>query len=187
MNRIICIDPGHGKPWPGAVFGFIKESEFVLNIAAHLAGELQKRGYFVVKTRYSNFALVSEREKLVEDLNTRAQIANMFKANIFISLHFNAHENHAANGVESWYFQGSVKGRHLAECIQNQLIKKFKMRNRGIKGTNKLIVLRKTLMPAVLIELGFISNPKDREIMASSDYPQNAACAIADGVDSYFQ
>ncbi|AZR72542.1 hypothetical protein BBF96_03570 [Anoxybacter fermentans] len=183
MKRIICIDPGHGEPWPGAVFGDIKESEFCLDVGNFLSRELQRRGHIVVQTRYTSSAIVPGR--LTEDLTRRAEIANQIEADIFLSLHFNSHPNHEANGVETWYFKHSTKGRYLAELIQNQLIKKFKMRNRGIKGSRGLIVLKKTLMPAVLIELGFITNPRDRNIMTASVYPERVACAIADGVEIF--
>lgn len=185
-KKIVCIDPGHGQPWPGAVYANILESDFVLNIAEKLAAEIQKRDYIVARTRHAKEALFDSKDKLNQDLLMRTRIANIFNADIFISIHFNAFQNHRASGIETWHFYQSSKGKRLAENIQSQLVANFQMRDRGVKETSKFVVLKKTIMPAILIELGFITSPDDRKILTSADYPELAARAIADGIDNYF-
>ncbi len=114
---------------------------------------------------------------------------NNSDANIFFSIHCNAAEAEAANGTETWACAGSYRGSMLANCIQSQLVNALDTTDRGVKiatpGVNGLYVLTNTAMPAVLVELAFITNPGDEEILANA---QDAmARAVARGITDYEQ
>lgn len=115
--------------------------------------------------------------------------ANASDADIFVSIHCNAAETEEANGTETWACAGSYRGSMLANCIQCQLVDALDTTDRGVKiatpGVNGLYVLTNTDMPAVLVELAFITNPGDEDILANT---QDAlARAVARGVTDYEQ
>ena len=98
--------------------------------------------------------------------------ANKLEADLFISIHCNSVESPYAEGTETWYCSGSEAGRLLAECIQDQIVDSMNTVDRGIKeavpGKNGLYVLTNTDMPAVLVELAFISNEDDEKLLRNN-------------------
>ncbi len=118
-------------------------------------------------------------------LRVRVEQANAFGADLFISIHTNAAENPSATGSEALvYSPSSTVAREVGERILTQLNLITGLRNRGIVYRPGLYVLRRTVMPAVLVEIGFITNPTDAELMAYS--PQLFADAIYRGVLQYY-
>ena len=150
----ICIDPGHGGYDPGAVNHNVgvTEKALALKIAALLGGELASRGYDVFFTR--------ELDTFIP-LGFRTKIANNEKADLFISVHLNAAADPAAQGIETWYYEGSRESERLAAIVQRELKDQFLAKNRGIKSTRGFYVLKHTAMPAILVETGFITNDHD--------------------------
>ena len=149
----ICIDPGHGGRDSGAVADGLKEKTPALTISLILAELLELAGYEVIMTR--------RKDEFVE-LQNRANIANRKGADLFVSVHHNSFTDSEANGIETYYFEGSNEGHRIAEIIQDNLIGYSGWTNRGVK-TAEFSVLRNTRMPAVLLEIGFISNSNERE------------------------
>ena len=113
--------------------------------------------------------------------------ANNLNADLFISIHCNSVESPYAEGTETWYCAGSSDGKHLAECIQSQIVDHLGIVDRGVKmatpGKNGLYVLTNTDMPAVLVELAFISNEDDEKLLRNEQ--DEFARAIARGVTDY--
>ena len=113
--------------------------------------------------------------------------ANKLEADLFISIHCNSVESPYAEGTETWYCSGSEAGRLLAGCIQDQIVDSMNTVDRGIKeavpGKNGLYVLTNTDMPAVLVELAFISNEDDEKLLRNNQ--DDFARAIARGVTDY--
>ena len=120
----ICIDPGHGGYDPGAVNHNVgvTEKALSLKIAALLGGELASRGYDVFFTR--------ELDTFIP-LGFRTKIANNEKADLFISIHLNAAADPAAQGIETWYYEGSRESERLAAIVQRELKDQFLAKNRG--------------------------------------------------------
>lgn len=145
-----CIDDGHGGSDSGAVDGSRYEKTDNKRIGDKVRALLKYNGENVFSTRV-NDEYVS--------LDKRCEIANVGKANYFISLHRNSFSN-SANGLESYNYPRDTKGRGLATNIQNSILEKVPFTNRGIKEAT-FRVLVGTNMTAVLIELGFISNSGD--------------------------
>ena len=137
----ICIDPGHGGYDPGAVNHNVgvTEKALSLKIAALLGGELASRGYDVFFTR--------ELDTFIP-LGFRTKIANNEKADLFISIHLNAAADPAAQGIETWYYEGSRESERLAAIVQRELKDQFLAKNRGVKSTRGFYVLKHTAMPA---------------------------------------
>ena len=139
----ICIDPGHGGYDPGAVNHNVgvTEKALSLKIAALLGGELASRGYDVFFTR--------ELDTFIP-LGFRTKIANNEKADLFISIHLNAAADPAAQGIETWYYEGSRASERLAAIVQRELKDQFLAKNRGVKSTRGFYVLKHTAMPAFM-------------------------------------
>lgn len=177
----VFLNPGHapiGHPDPGAVNEEtgLRESDVALAVGKSAASYLNAAGV--------------ETELLQSDsLEEICEAANTSDANIFVSIHCNAAEAEEANGTETWACAGSYRGGMLANCIQRELVDALGTTDRGVKiatpGVNGLYVLTNTDMPAVLIELAFITNPRDENILA---HDQDAlARAVARGVTDYEQ
>ena len=178
---LIAIDPGHGGSDPGAVGpAGTKEKEHTLAISLYLRNLLAQAGHGVVLTRDTDCDVAAPDATAGEELQARVDIANQAGADMFISVHINAAVNPAAQGGETWYYQ---TGRELARCLQAQ-ISRLGLRDRGIKQAN-FYVLRQTDMPAVLVELGFITNPAEEALISSDPFRLQAAAAIADGIEAW--
>lgn len=177
-EKIIVLDPGHGGRDPGAVFKGIKEKDLNLKIAARL--------YLLLKSQVRKVKMTRTNDRYLS-LKKRVKVANKYKANIFISIHCNAAASKKVNGIETLYYPGSIKGKSLAKEIQLSLIEKLKRRDREIKERADLFVLKYTIMPAVLIECGFMSSPEERELLSNEKYKEDIATAILGGVKNYFE
>lgn len=170
----VCIDAGHGGKDPGAAGGATTEKQIALDVANRVAQKLQNSGIAVVMTRDSDYFV---------ELSDRAKIANNAGAEVFVSIHCNS-ASAEATGTEAWIYPGTTDDRRLAEDILQKLTARTGFRNRGVKEEN-FAVLRLTECPAVLVELGFISNPREEQIMKTFDYQDEASTAIAEGIKEY--
>ncbi len=177
MKKIV-IDPGHGGSDPGAVGkSGLRESDVALKVSLKVEMILSDLGFSVRLTRPSNTYV---------PLRTRAEIANHEQADLFVSVHCNAAENKSAQGVETFHYPTSKNGKVLAEILQERLVGLGGRKNRGVKTAN-FLVLRETFMPAVLVELGFISNSEEESVLNSNSYQEICANAIAQAVRRYFE
>ena len=172
--KIICIDPGHGGKDPGACAGGVREKDIALDVAKKIRVNLRAAGYSVILTR--------ETDVFVE-LSDRARMANSAKAGLYVSIHCNSVEDNArATGMEVYHYtRASEASKRAARVIYDKLLPVCGLRGRGVKSQD-LAVLRETAMPAVLVELGFISNDGDRAKLVSEEWQDDAAQAIADGI-----
>lgn len=173
----IFIDPGHGGEDPGAVNTEYNISEATINldVAKKLDVILKNRGYETKLSRDGNYYV---------SLSKRAEMANNWYANYFVSIHCNSAADSSANGTETLYYLTSKKGEALANEVQVQLILQNGLRDRGIKPRN-LAVLRLTNMPAILVELAFISNNNEAYLLSQSSFQDKCALGIADGLTQY--
>lgn len=169
----IVIDAGHGGFDNGARYQDRREKDDNLRLALAVGQLLEQRGYNVIYTR-TNDIYQSPYEK--------AEIANDAGADYFISFHRNSGENdNTYNGVQTLIYGGNERAEALAESINREL-EKTGFVNLGIDERTGLVVLRRTEMPAVLIEAGFINNDKDNRIF--DDNFEAVAQAIADGIEN---
>lgn len=170
----IYIDAGHGGKDPGAIGNGLKEKDITLSVALKVATILQRHKISVVQSRTTDTFL---------SLTERTNKANKANANIFVSIHANAFGNNQAQGVETFSYPNSRNGARLSKYIQdNILAAKLYTKNRGTKTAN-FAVLRQTKMPAALVEMGFITNSQDADLLKNKQ--NEFAQAIAKGILQY--
>ena len=175
----IYIDPGHGGSDPGAVGKKSLEKNLVLQISLMLGKILRDAGLIIHYTREGDTRL-SESDRT--DLSARAKVANQARADYFISLHCNANAGTPGAGIETYVYGRGGEAERLAKSVQASLVAATGLNNRGVKVEN-FAVIRETNMPAILVEMGFINNPLEEQLLI--DRPELFAKAIATGVLEY--
>lgn len=175
----IVIDPGHEGKDPGAVYAGYKEKDITLPIALYLGGFLSSTSH---EANLKINCIYTRTADVYVPLRDRVFIANSMKADAFISIYFNASPKHNARGEEIWIYPGSIKSAKLADSIATYIDEIVPGKFRGIKES-KFYVLKKTKMPAILIEVGFIDNPNTP--LHSYHTQIRAAFLIASGIKKY--
>lgn len=178
----IFIDPGHGGPDPGAVGNGVTEEYVNLNVSLELARLLRNAGFDVRVYRTTSDENVLENKNA--DLRNRAQTANNWGADYFISIHTNSSVNPAAQGAEVYVYRLGGTSERLGKAILRSIEEELGSRNRGVMAAN-FAVLRRTNMPAVLVELGYLTNSTEALNLNSPAWQRAVAGAIANGVISY--
>lgn len=179
-GKTIVVDAGHGGKDPGAVNEEInlKEKDLALSIANKLASYLAKAGATVVMTRTDDTYV---------GLTERATIANEVNADIFISVHINSADSTKATGFEVLVYSAVGKAADLGVRVLDRLGSCFpSLPDRGLKERPDLTVLKKTKMPAILVECGFISNSEEATMMSKEENQTKYALAIFEGAMKYF-
>jgi N-acetylmuramoyl-L-alanine amidase len=174
---VVMVDPGHGGKDPGAVgIGGLREKDVILPIAQEVAALLEKQGVQAVLTRNSDYFV---------DLAPRVTMAERVNANLFVSIHANAISlsRPDVNGLETYYFSS---GQRLAQTIHNNILQTVPVQNRGVRRA-RFYVLRKTSMPAVLVEVGFVTGREDSVKLNNPTHRSQVAQAIARGILQYIQ
>lgn len=172
---VIVLDPGHGGRDPGAVgIGGLSETDIVNPMSHRIRDLLEEQGVRVIMTREDNRTV---------DLQPRVELANRVNANLFVSLHANAisMSRPDVNGIETYYFQ---TGEQLARTLHRSLLDATGGPDRGVR-TARFYVLRHTRMPAVLLELGFVTGSQDARRLADPQYREVLSQAIARGILQY--
>ncbi len=173
----IVIDPGHGGSDPGAVSNGLKEADINLAVALLVQDIIENAGINVIMTR--------EDDKFIS-LDNRAGIANKSDAVLFVSIHTNAAESDNISGIETYCYKTGGQSEQLANYIQTSAIGQTGASNRGVKTANYL-VLREADIPAALVEMGFITTGKDRELLQEGEYQGKLADGIAQGILDYLK
>lgn len=174
---IVVVDPGHGGPDPGAVgVGGLREKDIVLDISTQVANLLAKQGVQAVLTRKDDIDL---------DLEPRVQMAEQLRATLFVSIHANSIDMSRPDisGLETYYYDS---GGDLARMIHNSVLEGTGIPDRGVR-TARFYVLRKTSMPSVLVEVGFVTGRDDAARLSNSSYRSQMAAAIVRGILQYIQ
>src|SRR5213082_2419603 len=170
-STTVVIDAGHGGFDHGGIPGQrIPEKEMTLDVAQRLNGLLAASGYRVVMTRDSDVFV---------PLPTRVAIANSYGNAIFVCIHFNSAKRMGAGGIETYFY--SRESLPLASAIHYYVAGGAPSSNRGVRRRG-FYVLRKTTIPAVLVECGFLTNPAEGEYVQTASYRQKLAEEIAAGV-----
>ena len=180
----IYIDQGHNpvNPNAGAEGNGFREQDLVYRIGQETASILRSRGFEVRLSRPTPDTQLGTSS--TTSLQSRVNEANAWGADLFVSLHTNASVIESASGSEAFVFRRNGDAEILAENILEQLEYATGLISRGVFARPGLYVLRKTRMPATLVELGFISNIRDAERMAYS--PQLFAAGVANGISAYY-
>ena len=203
----VIIDPGHGGEYPGASgFGGVSEKKLTLDIARRVRDRLRDTGLMVYLTRDRDRGFSSDRNK---DLIERSRRADYYRADLFVSIHFNASGDHTATGLETYVApatghpataqlvlrQRRISNRTitnqfdaastiLAQYVQKGIVAFAKSVDRGIKRAN-FMVLQNAPCPAILVECGFLSNRQECERILSENFRNALADGIAAGILTY--
>jgi N-acetylmuramoyl-L-alanine amidase len=179
----VVIDAGHGGKDPGAVASDgTKEKDLNLDVAKKLEKHLKAIGFNTIMTRTDDTFI---------ELANRPGLANNNYADFFMSIHFNAFSK-TSNGIETLYYPNEVNNdytlnnRNIAEIFHYELIKATKLGSRGINPRPNLQVLNKSKMPAILAELGFITNPAELALAKSDRYREDCSRALTVSILKYF-
>lgn len=179
-DRIIIIDPGHGGKDPGTVVGTIEEKNIVLKVSTLVTQKLEAAGANVLMTRTGDTYPTRE---------GRVDFSHVNYGEIFVSIHANYANNTAAQGTETYYAKtpGDVyeEDIDLATFVNNQIVKNVNMKDRKVKEM-KYIVIANTNIPAILVELGFLSNSEDRAKLTDDQYVELFAESIYKGILEYY-
>ena len=184
---IIVIDAGHGGRDPGAVAGDVYEKNINLDIAKRLEKLLKQKGYKVIMTRTKDVNLVNWKDNgsyQRASLWQRAQLSKEKNAKLLISIHCNSDRNKVFYGPQTFYHPQSNSGKRLAQSIQEELIQVRDTRRQAIPGDYYL--LNNTSCITVIVELGYLSNAKDRSMLCLPDFQQKFAQAITRGVEKVY-
>jgi N-acetylmuramoyl-L-alanine amidase len=169
---LVVIDAGHGGHDRGGMPGQrVPEKGYTLDVAKRLSTVLQAAGFRTVLTRSSDVFI---------SLGDRCRIANRQRNAIFVSIHFNGASNYDAYGIETYYY-GGRRSASLASAIHRSILSATGTMDRRVRSRG-FYVLRRTSTPAVLCELGFLTNRKEAGRIATAAYRQKLAEGIARGI-----
>lgn len=196
-KNVVFLDPGHGGRDPGAVYNGLREKDLNMSIYRKLRSELEKLGYTVLTSRDSDV--------YVDYVTERSEMVNKTDADVFISIHFNATGVPGANrsGVETYIYEPDEditprinkvahddptrlsESKRLADNIHNSVVSVAGANDRGVHGSN-YAVLRETVKPAVLLELGYIDSPEYKKI-SDDKYQNKLVEGIVTGLRNFYK
>ncbi|MHB8125043.1 MAG: N-acetylmuramoyl-L-alanine amidase family protein [Desulfitobacteriaceae bacterium] len=191
-KHVVMIDAGHGGYDPGAITSQgIYEKKINLQIALKVRDLLEPSGVTTLLTRDEDEDYVPDgvKGKITKkqiDLNYRIAKAVEARADIFVSIHVNSNEAARNSGAETFYHFSSEEGKTLAVSIQQELVKISGM-NRRVAKPGDFYIIKNTSMPAIIVEVGYLSNVAERKKLQQSWYQEQVARGIAKGIANYFE
>lgn len=181
----VVIDSGHGGDDPGKI-GVNEALEKDINLAIALKVEkiLKKEGISVLLTRREDKGLEPEgsRNKKVEDMKVRVQMINETAPRLAVSIHQNSYQSGDIKGAQVFYFTHSSEGKQVAEIIQSSLEVLDTENHRQAKGNDTYYLLKRTEVPTVIVECGFLSNWEEAQKLTDESYQQQVAEAVSAGI-----
>ncbi len=187
LGKVIYLDPGHGGADSGAFYKNVKESDLNLEISHKIMTELKKDGAVVYLTRYGDYdlSITGTEKRKRSDLSRRADIINQSGCDLYLSIHLNADVDTSWYGAQAYYDKINSENKFIAEIYQNQFIK-YLGSKRKYKEDSTLYLQRRITKPGILLELGFLSNPNERELLQDGKYQEKIAKAVCQGTREYF-
>jgi len=184
-SKVVLIDAGHGGVDTGKIAeDGTNEKDINLAIALRLQQFLEQGGSQVILTRAEDEALGDTKSR---DMQGRRALANEEKADILISIHQNAYSDERAQGAIVFYYEGSDNSQRLALYIQEELKSFLEPASKhAARSNDTYFILRRTSIPAVIVECGFLTNYNERNRLKTEEYQDKVAWAIYQGVVRYF-
>lgn len=191
VGKTIVIDPGHGGP-DGGASGKDKtqEKDIALIVSKKLQNYLQQAGALVYLTREEDRDLASDDTKglsrrKTEDIRKRLQFIKDKKADFFVTIHLNALPSTRWSGAQTFYYPRYEENKHLAKMIQKEIIRNMENTNRTPLAINGIYLLKNAEVPGALVEIGFLSNEQERELLKKEEYQQQMSASIYEGILRY--
>lgn len=188
-SKCVVIDAGHGGVDPGKIgINDALEKDVNLQIAMLVKGYLEQSGVEVIMTRTEDAGLydADASNKKVQDMKKRIEIIEKAAPRLTVSIHQNSYPEESIHGAQVFYYTGSQSGEELATILQEQLIEKVDPANtRQVKANDSYYLLKKTKVPIVIVECGFLSNYAEAEKLCDENYQKRVAWAIHLGILQY--
>lgn len=186
---VVVVDAGHGGFDPGKVgINGAQEKEINLAIAKKVAMYLEAGDVQVVMTRESDEGLYDAQSsnKKVQDMKRRIEIMEETVPDLTVSIHQNSYPEESVHGGQVFYHEDSAEGQKLADFIQKQFVRSVDPDNhRQIKANDSYYLLKKTKVPIVIVECGFLSNYNEAELLSEESYQDKVAWAVYMGIMNY--
>ena len=193
-SRVIILDPGHGGEDSGAVAGNGSlEKDLNLAIAKLMKAEFEKQGYTVIMTRSEDKMLYSDSENIkgmrkLSDLKNRVKLAEEYPGATLVSVHMNSFGASKYSGLQVYYQPNKEDSRLLANAIQSRVQATLQPENdRRVKSGEGIYILEKSTLNSVLVECGFLTNPKEAEKLCQKEYQNQLSFAIVCGIIEYIE
>lgn len=173
-DKVIVVDAGHGGSQPGTNRNGILEKDITLDIVLYLKELLDKSNIRVYYTR---------EDDANPSFDDRVQLANQMDADFFVSVHINADErSRASSGTEALYYTQDERSREFAQICAEQVSKSLNSKNRGVTNGDSIYIIRNSKVPVALVEVGFISNNVEFNLLCSESYKKKAAEGIYNAI-----
>lgn len=185
---VVVVDAGHGADDPGKIgVNNVLEKEINLQIAKKVQYHLEKAGLRVIMTREDDRGLYDDTvsNKKAADMKKRVALINEAKPNLVVSIHQNSYTDGAVKGAQVFYYTHSKEGEALALLMQEALRAFDSTNTRQAKANDTYYMLKKTEVPTIIVECGFLSNAQEAEKLAEDTYQEEVAEAICSGVTKW--
>ena len=186
-KKTVVIDPGHGGADPGKIgINDAKEKDINLQVAKRVKKLLEDKGVKVIMTREKDQMLSegSTGSKKVQDMKERVKLINDTAPDLAVSIHQNSYNGEEVHGAQVFYYTHSTDGEKLAEIMQKALLSVDRDNHRKAKADSTYYLLRRTEVPTIIVECGFLSNYEEAEKLVDEKYQKQLAKAIVKGIES---
>lgn len=190
-GKTIVLDPGHGGPDGGAVGSDnTVEKDIALQVSKQLQRYLQQAGALVYLTREKDEDLAAEETKGLarrksEDIRKRIAFIEEKRADFFLTIHLNALPSERWRGAQTFYYPKFDENSHLAKMVQAEIRRNMENTNREALEINGIYLLKHAEIPGALVEIGFLSNVEERELLKQEEYRESMAASIYQGILRY--
>lgn len=190
-GKTVVLDPGHGGPDGGAVGeDGTTEEGITLIVSKKLKAYLEGAGAVVYLTRSEDRDLASEDTKGLsrrksEDIRNRLNFIHDHEPDLFLSIHLNALSSTQWRGAQTFYYPSKEENRHLAKLIQAEIKRNLENTNREALEQRNMYLLKHAEVPGSLVEIGFLSNVEERELLKQEEYQEKMAISIYEGILRY--
>lgn len=189
-KNLIVVDCGHGGDDPGKVgVNDALEKDLNLKVGKMVQKRLKKKGYEVVMTREEDEMLgdAGSNNQKAEDMKARVALINKTKPALAVSIHQNSYHGASVRGAQVFYFSHSQEAEKAAKIMQEALLAADEDNTRQAKANDSYYLLKRTEVPTIIVECGFLSNPEEAELLSDPEYQEKIASSVADGVEKYLE
>lgn len=183
----VVLDAGHGSSDSGKVgINGVLEKDINLSVSKKTKKYLEKKGICVIMTRNKDESLAEGENgnRKVQDMKARVKRINDTKPDLAVSIHQNSYHEESIHGAQVFYYEHSESGEKDARILQEALLAVDPDNTRQVKANTTYYLLKRTEVPILIVECGFLSNQEEAEKLASEDYQKEIAKAIANGIES---
>ncbi|MGP4042174.1 N-acetylmuramoyl-L-alanine amidase CwlD [Gracilibacillus sp. D59] len=190
-GKTIVLDPGHGGVDGGAeASDDTQEKDIALDVSNMLKDYLQQAGAIVYLTREGDYDLAQDGTKglsrrKTEDIQNRVAFIKEKEADLFLSIHLNALPEKQWKGAQTFYHPGREQNELLAKAIQSEIRRNLENTNREALAMSQVFILKYAETTGALVEIGFLSNEEEKELLKSKNYQKKMAASIYEGTSQY--